>query len=138
MSSRIIQFQGPFTDDTDIKFKSISNWRYTHIGIQYPDALPLHMDLNTVPNIQNIKKISNMFDNEKKPEEYIGSINFTSGVDPDFYFRRLSDTTYLPLKISGKTILEFDDLQEGGFILRPARDMPSNTIIEATIESIKF
>ncbi|HAU87368.1 MAG TPA: hypothetical protein DCW90_18350 [Lachnospiraceae bacterium] len=138
MSSRIIQVRGPFTGGVDIKFNNVSNYRYTHFGIQYPDALPLCMDLNTKPNIQNISKISNMFDNEEKPEEYIASINSVSGIEPDFYFRRTSDTTSLPLKISGKTILEFDDLQEGGFILTPVRDMPSNTIIEATIETIKF
>ncbi len=136
---KIIQKEGPFSAQQAIEFSKITGWKYIHLGIQYPDALPLHVDLRTKPNLENIKKITNMFDNEEKPKSYQTGVNDYNVTNADFIIRRGADTTPIAqLKINAKNVLEFDDLSEGNFVVVCMRDMPPETLIEATVQSIEF
>lgn len=136
---KIIQREGPFSANQSIEFNKITGWKYVHLGIQYPDALPLHLDLQTKPGLDNIEKITNMFDEKEKPKFYQTGVNDYNVTNADFIIRRGTDTTPIArLKINAKNILEFDDLSEGNFEIVCMRDMPPETLIEATIQYIEF
>lgn len=122
-----------------IEFDKITGWKYVHLGIQYPNALPLHLDLQTKPGLDNIEKITNMFDEKEKPKFYQTGVNDYNVTNADFIIRRGADTTQIAsLKINAKNVLEFDDLSEGNFEIVCMRDMPPETLIEATVQYIEF
>ena len=105
------KFYGPINAGTTITVPSITNTKYTHIGIQIPKKTPINKIINDYSEEDNIMTtINNDVD-----------INISTSA---------GDNRGCDYRIVDTGILEFGNLGNNEVIIRAMRDLPVETIID--------
>lgn len=107
---RIMQFKGPFTAGKSISFPYIEGRKYKHLGIQAPFSQPM------------------IYVNLGIGYEIIGD----SAIEPDITINNHEGQKISSFAVNACGILEFDDLDTNFIEIVFNKNLPYNTIIEAT------
>lgn len=129
MTSKLIQYIGPFKKGETLTFAGVNGWEYTHIGIETPHVLPLYFNLKTLTT-ESMREM-----NADIPDEYTPTPqNSPSVLGPEIMISNsASSVSGQQFKINKNCILEFDNLKKGNFKIIFNREMPMEAIVSVVI-----
>lgn len=105
------KFYGPIGAGTAITIPSITNTKYTHIGIQIPKKTPINKIINDYSEKNNITTTIN--------DDVDVNISISAG-----------DNRGCDYRIGDTGILEFENLGNNEITIRTIRSLPVETIID--------
>lgn len=128
------RFQGPISQGSSIVVKSVSNAKYTHIGIQIPNKYPINELINWYsPGVEvfgengkstYIKPLTNTF------SEYDSTKDLNDYVDVTIALDSKDGQSGQDYRISELGILEFESLDANSITITAKRNLPVETIID--------
>ena len=133
------RFQGPISQGSSIVVKSVSNAKYTHIGIQIPNKYPINELINWYsPGVEvfgeNGKStyIKPLTKNNKTNtfSEYDSTKDLNDYVDVRIDFDSKDGQSGQDYRVSELGILEFESLDANSITITAKRNLPVETIID--------
>lgn len=128
------RFQGPISQGSSIVVKSVSNAKYTHIGIQIPNKYPINELVNWYsPGVEvfgengkstYIKPLTNTF------SEYDSTKDLNDYVDVTIALDSKDGNSSQDYRVSELGILEFESLDANSITITAKRNLPVETIID--------
>ena len=128
------RFQGPISQGSSIIVKSVSNAKYTHIGIQIPNKYPINELINWYsPGVEifgengkskYVKPITNTFN------EYDSTKDLNDYVDVTIALDSKDGNSSQDYRVSELGILEFESLDANSITITAKRNLPVETIID--------
>lgn len=128
------RFQGPISQGSSIVVKSVSNAKYTHIGIQIPNKYPINELINWYsPGVEifgengkltYVKPLTNTF------SEYDSTKDLNDYVDVTIALDSKDGNSSQDYKVSELGILEFESLDANSITITAKRNLPVETIID--------
>ena len=128
------RFQGPISQGSSIVVKSVSNAKYTHIGIQIPNKYPINELINWYsPGVEvfgengkstYIKPLTNTF------SEYDSTKDLNDYVDVTIALDSKDGNSSQDYRVSELGILEFESLDANSITITAKRNLPAETIID--------
>lgn len=128
------RFQGPISQGSSIVVKSVSNAKYTHIGIQIPNKYPINELINWYsPGVEvfgengkstYIKPLTNTF------SEYDSTKDLNDYVDVTIALDSKDGNSSQDYRVSELGILEFESLDANSITITAKRNLPVETIID--------
>ena len=128
------RFQGPISQGSSIVVKSVSNAKYTHIGIQIPNKYPINELINWYsPGVEvfgengkstYIKPLTNTF------SEYDSTKDLNDYVDVTITLDSKDGQSGQDYRVSELGILEFESLDANSITITARRNLPVETIID--------
>lgn len=133
------RFQGPISHNSSIVVKSVSNAKYTHIGIQIPNKYPINELINWYsPGVEvfgeNGKStyIKPLTKNDKTNtfSKYDSTKDLNDDVDVEIVLDSKDGSSSQYYRVSELGILEFESLDTNSITIKAIRDLPVETIID--------
>ena len=128
------RFQGPISQGSSIVVKSVSNAKYTHIGIQIPNKYPINELINWYsPGVEifgengkstYVKPLTNTF------SEYDSTKDLNDYVDVTIALDSKDGNSSQDYRVSELGILEFESLDANSITITAKRNLPVETIID--------
>lgn len=128
------RFQGPISQGSSIIVKSVSNAKYTHIGIQIPNKYPINELINWYsPGVEifgengkstYVKPLTNTF------SEYDSTKDLNDYVDVTIALDSKDGNSSQDYRVSELGILEFESLDANSITITAKRNLPVETIID--------
>lgn len=128
------RFQGPISQGSSIIVKSVSNAKYTHIGIQIPNKYPINELINWYsPGVEifgengkskYVKPLTNTFN------EYDSTKDLNDYVDVTIALDSKDGNSSQDYRVSELGILEFESLDANSITITAKRNLPVETIID--------
>ena len=128
------RFQGPISQGSSIVVKSVSNAKYTHIGIQIPNKYPINELINWYsPGVEvfgengkstYVKPLTNTF------SEYDSTKDLNNYVDVTIALDSKDGNSSQDYRVSELGILEFESLDANSITITAKRNLPVETIID--------
>ena len=128
------RFQGPISQDSSIVVPSVSNAKYTHIGIQIPNKYPINELINWYsPGVETfgengkstyVKPLTNTF------SEYDSTKDLNDYVDVTIALDSKDGNSSQDYRVSELGILEFESLDANSITITAKRNLPVETIID--------
>ena len=128
------RFQGPISQGSSIVVKSVSNAKYTHIGIQIPNKYPINELINWYsPGVEvfrengkstYVKPLTNTF------SEYDSTKDLNDYVDVTIALDSKDGNSSQDYRVSELGILEFESLDANSITITARRNLPVETIID--------
>ena len=128
------RFQGPISQGSSIIVKSVSNAKYTHIGIQIPNKYPINELINWYsPGVEifgengkskDVKPLTNTFN------EYDSTKDLNDYVDVTIALDSKDGNSSQDYRVSELGILEFESLDANSITITAKRNLPVETIID--------
>lgn len=128
------RFQGPISQGSSIIVKSVSNAKYTHIGIQIPNKYPINELINWYsPGVEifgengkstYVKPLTNTF------SEYDSIKDLNDCVDVTIALDSKDGNSSQDYRVSELGILEFESLDANSITITAKRNLPVETIID--------
>lgn len=128
------RFQGPISQDSSIVVPSVSNAKYTHIGIQIPNKYPINELINWYsPGVEvfgengkstYVKPLTNTF------SEYDSTKDLNDYVDVTITLDSKDGNSSQDYRVSELGILEFESLDANSITITAKRNLPVETIID--------
>lgn len=128
------RFQGPISQGSSIIVKSVSNAKYTHIGIQIPNKYPINELINWYsPGVEifgengkstYVKPLTNTF------SEYDSAKDLNDYVDVTIALDSKDGNSSQDYRVSELGILEFENLDANSITITAKRNLPVETIID--------
>lgn len=128
------RFQGPISQGSSIVVKSVSNAKYTHIGIQIPNKYPINELINWYsPGVEifgengkstYVKPLTNTF------SEYDSTKDLNDYVDVRIDLDSKDGQSGQDYRVSELGILEFESLDTNSITITAKRNLPVETIID--------
>lgn len=133
------RFQGPISQGSNISVKSVSNAKYTHIGIQIPNKYPINELINWYsPGVEVLEendKLAYVKPLTKNKEtntfsEYNSTKDLNDYVDVTIALDSKNGNSSQDYRVSELGILEFESLDANSITITAKRDLPVETIID--------
>lgn len=128
------RFQGPISQGSSIVVPSVSNAKYTHIGIQIPNKYPINELINWYsPGVEifgengkstYVKPLTNTF------SEYDSTKDLNDYVDVTIALDSKDGNSSQDYRVSELGILEFESLDANSITITAKRNLPVETIID--------
>lgn len=133
------RFQGPILQGSSIIVKSVSNAKYTHIGIQIPNKYPINELINWYsPGVEAFEEngksiyVKPLTKNDKTNtfSEYDSTKDLNDDVDVEIILDSKDSSSSQHYRVSELGILEFESLDTNSITIKAIRDLPVETIID--------